>query len=51
MWPRRCLKDCPTVVWMLAGEGEATWGPAFHAGIALSLAPSVNERVRYTMLL
>ena len=45
------MKDCPSVVWMLAGEGDATWGPAFHAGITLTLAPNVPERVRYTMLL
>ena len=48
---RERMKGCAVTVWMLAGEGDATWGPAFHVGMAVSNAAKPPEKTRYTMLL
>jgi hypothetical protein len=45
------MKTCPTTVWMLAAQGDATWESAFAVGMALSRSTKAAGETRYLMIL
>ena len=45
------MKTCPTTVWMLAVQGDATWEIAFAVGMAVSRSASAAGETRYLMIL
>lgn len=45
------MKTCPTTVWMLAAQGDATWEIAFVIGMAVSRSANTAAETRYLMLL
>jgi hypothetical protein len=45
------MKTCPTTVWMLAAEGDATWEIAFKIGLAVSHPPDAASESHYLMIL
>jgi hypothetical protein len=45
------MKTCPTTVWMLAAQGDATWEIAFVIGMAVSRSADAASETRYLMIL
>jgi hypothetical protein len=47
---RERMKSCPTTLWMLAAEGDASWKTAFEIGAAVSYSADAAQ-IRYLMIL
>lgn len=45
------MKTCPTTIWMLAAQGDATWEIAFVIGMAVSRSANAPSESRYLMIL
>ena len=48
---RARMKGCGSTVWMLAGDRNAVWGPAFDVGVAVVGAQAIPGARRYIMVL
>jgi hypothetical protein len=48
---RARMADCSSTVWMIAGNANAVWGPAFDVGRAVSSLTMIPGTTRYIMLL